>query len=251
MRLATYGASLSAAYAASPTTSVGVGLASALHRFSFSGSGGIASLDPWSEVDVGTLSLPLRIGIDRQWSLALIPSYQLARAEKAPRRDAARYGSVAALTYAAGPRQFIGFGASYYTGLDDDTVFPIVLVDWAIDERWRLANPLSAGPTGPAGLELVYGRGDGWEFGVGSAYRSLRFRLPAASAAAPGGTGTVSGVVGFLRAQYHVTPQITLSAFVGADFAGQIEVNAAGGRTLYSEDVGTSPMLALSLSGRF
>ena len=41
-----------------------------------------------------------------------------------------------------------------------------------------MGNALPAGPTGPAGLELVYRPGEDWRFGpLGGAYRSVRFRL--------------------------------------------------------------------------
>jgi hypothetical protein len=57
-----------------------------------------------------------------------------------------------------------------------------------------------------------------WEAGIGGAYRSLRFRL---------------------------------AVYAGGDIDGEIEVTAKGGRTLHAQDVGSSPTLAVSLSGRF
>lgn len=251
VQLQSVGVSLSLAYGPNPSTSLGVGLSTTEHRFSFDGAGDIASLAPWSDVDLTTLSLPLRFAVDRQWSVSVVPSYQLAREQDAGSDDAQRYGGIVALSYAVSPRQFVGLGASYFTGLDDDTAFPILLVDWQFDERWRLTNPLQAGPTGPAGLELVHRWNERWEAGIGGAYRSLRFRLADDNAAAPGGTGQYSAFIGFARVQYRFNPELTLAVYAGGDFNGEIEVNAKGGRTLQSQDVGSSPMLAVSLSGRF
>lgn len=250
VKLEPIGLSLSAAYAPNPATSVGVGLSQVLHRFEFSGTGPVASLDPWSDVRLTTLSLPMRFAVDRSWSVSFVPSYQLARASGAERDDSARYGGVLSAAYVAGPRRIVGFGLSYFTGLDDDTVFPIIVVDWAIDD-WRLTNPLSAGPTGPAGLELVRRLDDRWEAGVGGAYRSLRFRLADDAAAAPGGTASYSGVLGFARVSYRIAPQLSLSLYAGGEFNGELEVYADGGRTVLSQDVGSAPMIGLALSGRF
>lgn len=251
VQLDSIGASLSVNYAASPRASVGLGLSSFDHRFKFSGSGVVPALDPWSTAHLRTLSVPMRFAIDRQWSLTAVPSYQWAAADDAGGTEAARYGGVVALAYAVSPRQYIGFGLSYFSGLDDDTVFPVLLVEWQLDERWRLTNPLTAGPTGPAGLELVRSFDNGWEASVGGAYRSLRFLLPAENPVAPNGTGSYSGAIAFARLQYRFTPELSLSLFAGAQFGGELEINADGGRNIVSVDHGTAPMVALSLSGRF
>jgi hypothetical protein len=251
VQLNSIGASLSVDYAASPRLSVGLGLSSFDHRFDFSGSGPVASLDPWSTAHLRTVSLPLRYSIDRQWGVTVVPSYQLATADDALNSEGGRYGAIAAVSYAWSPRQFVGVGLSYFTGLDDDTVFPILLVEWQLDEHWRLTNPLTAGPTGPAGLELVRRFDNGWEAGVGGAYRSLRFALNDYNALAPNGTGTYSGAIAFARLQYRLAPELSLSIFGGAQFGGELEIAADGGRTIVSVDHGTAPMVAISLSGRF
>lgn len=251
VQLDSIGVSLSANYAANPRLSVGLGLSSFDHRFKFSGSGLVPQLDPWSAVHLRTISVPMRFAVDRQWSVSVVPSYQIATADEALNGEGARYGSVVAVSYAVSPRQYVGFGFSYFRGLDDDTVFPILLVEWQLDDRWRLTNPLTAGPTGPAGLELVRSFDGGWEASVGGAYRSLRFRLTDYYPPAPNGTGSYSGAIAFARLQYRFTPELSLSLFAGAQFGGELEINADGGRTIVSVDHGTAPMLALSLSGRF
>lgn len=251
VQLDSIGASLSATYSTSPRWSVGLGLSSFDHRFDFSGSGTVPDLDPWSAVHLRTVSVPMRFAIDRQWSVSLVPSYQIATADEALNGEGGRYGSVVAVSYAVSPRQYVGVGVSYFRGLDDDTVFPILLVEWQLDDHWRLTNPLTAGPTGPAGLELVRSFDGGWEASVGGAYRSLRFRLTDYYPPAPNGTGSYSGAIAFARLQYRFTPELSLSLFAGAQFGGELEINVDGGRTIVSVDHGTAPMVALSLSGRF
>jgi hypothetical protein len=251
VQLTPYVLSLSAAYSPSPLWSAGVSLTYAGYDFTFSGRGTLASLDPWSTVALATLSLPLRYAFDRQWSVSVIPSYQIARASGASRSDADVYGGIVALSYVHAPRQIIGLGVSYFYGLDDTRVFPVPIVDWQFDDDWRLTNPLPAGPTGPAGLELVRRLDGGWEAGVGGAYRSVRFRLPDSLAAAPGGVGSYSGFIGFARLAYRAHPQWSISLFLGGDVGGKVEVDGSNGRRLYSEDVDPSPMVGFAVSGRF
>ena len=56
-------------------------------------------------------------------------------------------------------------------------VFPFPVIDWQIDDHWKLTNPFQAGPAGGAGLELNYAFNERWEMGIGGSYRSYVFRL--------------------------------------------------------------------------
>ena len=106
-----------------------------------------------------------------------------------------------------------------------------MLVDWRLSERWRLANPLPAGPTGPAGLELDY---------------SLSEDGPVAN-----GIGEESGVPVFLRATRSFGPNATLYLYAGAVTAGSLTVEDTAGRVLREVDFGTAPLLGITFSARY
>ena len=125
-----------------------------------------------------------------------------------------------------------------------------MLVDWRLSERWRLANPLPAGPTGPAGLELDYSLGDGWNLGLGAAWRSTRFRLSEDGPVA-NGIGEESGVPVFLRATRSFGPNATLYLYAGAVTAGSLTVEDTAGRVLREVDFGTAPLLGITFSARY
>lgn len=95
--------------------------------------------------------------------------------------------------HGVGVKQFgggnrLGVGLGVYDQIEKTSVFPVVIVDWRLNDLWRLVNPLPSGPTGAAGLELDYRFDGNWTAGVGVAYRSVRFRLND-RASAPGGCG--------------------------------------------------------------
>lgn len=238
-------------YAPSRDWSVGLQLTATRYSYDFSGTGPIASLDPWSDVNTVTLGLPVFYAFDQNWSLYAQAIVQRAGTKDADSGESGVYGGLAAINYAFAPNRRIGLGAGYFTGLEDDRVVPLLLVDWQFDENWRLANPLPAGPAGGAGLELVYSFGNGWEAGVGGAYRSLRFRLDETLAAAPNGIGEYSAMLTFARVRYNFSRDVSLDLYAGADFGGEIKLISANGNTLRSDDVATAPLIAISLTGRF
>ena len=231
--------------------SAGINLNAADYRFDFSGDGRLAALDPWSDVRMTTVSVPLRYAFDRQWGLFVQPSYQRAGSRNADAGESAQWGSVAAVTYASAPRKLIGLGAAVFAGLEKTRAFPIVLVDWQLSDRLRLANPLTAGPTGPAGLEIVYALGSGWELAGGGAYRSLRFRLDRELPVAPNGVGEYSGVIGFGRLTYRFDPKVSVDLHVGGAFGTRVKLEDASGNNLVTEHAGTAPFAALTFRARF
>ena len=231
--------------------SVGINLSAADYDFDFSGTGQLASLKPWSKVGMSTVSLPLRYAFDRQWGLFVQPSYQLAGTRNADDGESAQWGGVAAVTYARAPRQLIGLGASAFNGLEKNRVYPILLIDWQLSDKLRLANPLTAGPTGPAGLEIVYALGGNWEVAAGGAYRSLRFRLDRDLPIAPNGVGEYTGLIGFGRLSYRFSPKVSLDLHAGGVFRTNVTLANASGTTLVSEDATNAPIAALSFRARF
>jgi hypothetical protein len=238
-------------YAPGRDWSVGLRLNATRYSYDFSGTGLIASLEPWSDVNTTTLGLPVFYAFDQNWSLYAQAIVQNSGTKDADRGESGVYGGLAAINYAFAPNRRIGLGAGYFTGLEDDRVVPLVLVDWHFDENWRLANPLPAGPAGGAGLELVRNLGTAWEASIGGAYRTLRFRLDENLAAAPNGIGQYSAALAFARARYNFSRDVSLDFYAGADFGGEIKLIDANGNDLRTDNLSTAPLLAISLTGRF
>lgn len=249
--LAFGGLGASLLYAPDRTWSAGLRLAATRYRYDFAGSGPIASLDPWSDVNTVTLGLPVFYAFDPQWSLFAQAIVQRSGTKDADSGESGVYGGLAAINYAFAPDRRVGLGAGYFTGLEEDSVVPLLFVDWQFDDHWRLKNPLQAGPAGGAGLELVRTLGGGWEASIGGAYRSLRFRLDETLAAAPNGVGEYGATLAFARVRYSFGRDLSLDFYAGAEIGGKIKLIDANGNDLRTDNFSTGPVLALSLTGQF
>lgn len=209
--------------------------------------GGVA---PWGSVRRYGVSAPLSLTRADGWSFGLAPSVDWMHEKGADGGKSLTWGAIATATRFRADGNRLGFGLAVFDGLEETSVFPLLVVDWRLSPRWRLTNPLPAGPTGPAGLELDYEWGQGWSLGLGAAWRKTRFRL-ADSGAAARGIGEERGVPVFLRATRSFGAGATLHLYAGAVTAGRLSVEDATGRVLREVDLGTAPLLGATVSARF
>jgi hypothetical protein len=147
--------------------------------------------------------------------------------------DGQSYGAVVGVTKVFSPQLVLGLGAGIFRQIDENKVFPFVIVNWQLDDRWRLRNSLPAGPAGGAGLELAYAIDGNWEIAGGGAYREYRFRLRD-DGPVPGGIGENRGIPLFARLTRKLGPQgrIDLSlAVVG----GRLKRRTQGSATTSSD----------------
>ena len=107
--------------------------------------------------------------------------------------------------------------------IEKASAFPFLIVDWRIYDCWRLVNPLSSGPTGPAGLELNYRFDGNWTAGIGAAYRSLRFRL-SDTGPVRNGVGEERGVPVFVHVTRRLGNEMALYFYGGVVAGGSLRV---------------------------
>jgi len=218
--------------------------------YEFSAPAAFGGLAPWGVVQRYGVAAPLSYTRADGWSLGLTPSVDWIRENGADSGESLTWGAIATATryFADGNR--IGFGLAVFDRLDETRVFPLLLIDWRLSERWRLGNPLPAGPTGPAGLELDYRLGGGWNLGLGAAWRSTRFRLSESGPVA-GGIAEEEGVPVFLRATRSFGPGGTLYLYAGVVTSGRLSVEDASGQVQRQVDFGTAPLFGATFSARF
>ena len=173
---------------------------------SFSNPTAFGATTPWGNVHRYGVSVPLAWALNQEWSLAVAPSVDWFRESGANSSDSLTWGAALSAVRVDPAGNRIGLGVAVFDAIEDTKVFPVIVVDWRLGDRWRLINPLPAGPTGPAGLELDYQFDGGWSLGVGAAYRSLRFRL-SDGGPVPRGVGEINGVPIFARATYDLAKQ--------------------------------------------
>lgn len=209
--------------------------------------GGVA---PWNIVQRYGFSVPLSFALRDGWSVGVTPSADWFRENGAKTSDALVWGATLSAVKRFADGNLLGLGVAVFDRIEQTSVFPIPIVDWRFSSRWRLINPLAAGPTGPAGLELDYLFDSGWTLGVGATWRRTRFRL-SQNGPVPDGIGEISGVPVFLRAFREFAGAYTLNLYAGVVVAGQMRVENARGNLLREDDLNLSPIVGANVTVRF
>ncbi|MEG1971498.1 MAG: hypothetical protein RR101_15410 [Burkholderiaceae bacterium] len=235
------------ATALTPTFRAGLALNAQTVDYRFSG----VAQTPWSDIERIGLSAPMSQGYAGGWVALFNPSIDLIREKGAASSDSLVWGATLAGMKVFAIDQRIGFGAAVYRRFEKTVAFPLLVIDWNLGQGWSLANPLTAGPTGPAGLELRYQLAPRWQAGLGAAYRSLAFRLDEGQAGRVGAVGIESGIPVFARASYALTQDVSLDFVAGVVTMGRLELQNAGGDKLSKRDLGTSALGGISLRGSF
>jgi hypothetical protein len=184
------------------------------------------------------------------WSLGVTPSMDWFRENGASTSDALVWGATITGVKVFEGGNVLGLGLGAFSGIEENTFFPFPIVKWRFSPRWQLINPLAAGPTGPAGLELDYLTDAGWSVGVGVAWRKTRFRLSESGPVA-NGVGQVSGAPIFLRATRVFDGGFTLNLYGGVVVGGQLKVEDPSGNLLRKDDFDMSPIVGANFTMRF
>jgi hypothetical protein len=229
---------------------VGVTVNYDYNDYSFSNPVAFGGVAPWNIVQRYGVAVPLTFGLRDGWSIGVVPSVDWFRENGAKSGDSLVWGAVVSGTKRFADGNRIGLGVGVYDRIEKTQAAPFLVVDWRLGERWRIVNPLAAGPTGPAGLELDYTLGGGWDLGVGVAYRSTRFRL-SETGPVPNGVGAQNGFPVFLRGTYRVRDQMALHLYGGVVTAGDLRVDDPSGNRLIKVDYDPAPFVGATFVARF
>jgi hypothetical protein len=203
--------------------SAGVTLNYDYSDYSFSNPAAFGGVAPWNIVQRYGVAVPLVFALPEGWSLGVIPSVDWFKENGANSGDSVVWGGIVSATKRFADGNRLGLGVGVYDRIEKTSAFPFLIVDWRFSDRWRLVNPLAAGPTGPAGLELDYRLDSNWGLGIGGAWRLTRFRL-SESGPVPNGVGEERGLPVFLRATRNFGAQMSLHVYAGVVAAGELRV---------------------------
>lgn len=218
--------------------------------YDFSDDARLESASPWDQVHGLNLSLPIFRSLGSRWSMLISPSIGSFGASGASFSDTVTYGLTFATTYAFRPDRRLGFGVGAFDRIGQSRAFPFISVDWRLNKKMRLTNPLTVGPTGPAGLELTYEISPSWEFGAGGAYRNIRFRLDNEDLE-PNGIGEQRGIATFVRVLHTVSDKFSLTIYTGLVVSGELRVEDEDAQQRRTVEHDPAPLLAISLSRKF
>lgn len=230
--------------------SIGGTISYTLVDYSFSDVPVLGGFSPWDEIDQWQVALQYRYAIDRESSIFLMPSVTSSGESGVSLSDSIEFGAIFGYTKTFSRELTLGFGGGGFFGLEDSSGFPVIFVYWQMSENWRMSNPFRPGPSGPAGLELVYtGLGD-WEIGFGGGYRVNRFALDDAGSA-PDGFGQNEGAAVFVRASREFQTGGSLDLYVGTVVGGELELEDNDGRLVARTDYDPSILFALAYTHRW
>ena len=233
-----------------PDFSAAISLRYGYESWQFDTPSALGTVAPWGDVNRPAVGFRFAQQISPQLGVFIAPELEWSYESGASASDAKNYGAVFGATQFFSPTLVLGIGAGIFRQIDKTRVFPLLIVNWQIDEHWRVSNPFQAGPAGGAGLEIVRALGGQWELAAGASVRDYRFRLRD-DGPAPNGIGRNQGVPVFARLTRQLGPRGHLDLYAGAVTAGKLRVLDSGGATLSSSNYRPAPLLAASATLSF
>ncbi|MBL4914054.1 autotransporter outer membrane beta-barrel domain-containing protein [Shewanella schlegeliana] len=174
----------------------------------------------WDKIERYRASLSISYRPNKNWMFILAPKLQYAYADTASSSNAQSYGAVFSGMYRFDSGNMLGFGAAYLNDIDEVRTVPFIAVNWQLTEKLSLGNPFSAGFSGPAGLELSYQLSPDWNMGIGTSKRTNRFLIADDEL-----TAEIEEWVAFTRVGWDISQSVSLSAYGGYFFNGELELN--------------------------
>ena len=211
---------------------------------------GVGGRSPWTSINTPALGMNFSYSPAPDWRIGFAPTVEWSGESGTGTGGTATYGAVMSVAHTFSSDLTLGVGAGVFRQIDENKVFPYLLVNWKITDKLRLGNSLPAGPAGGAGLELSYALTDRLLVGVGGAYRVYRFRLND-NGPVPNGIGQNSLVPIFGRVSYQFDTGTRLDLYGAATTGGRLSTTDNSGNTVYSENYKTGLAIALTLSQRF
>lgn len=236
----------------SSSTSVGISVRyeSEFWNWSNMQSYSASGKNPWSTINTPALSLVYSHKLDSDWRLNIAPTVESSGEQGTSLSNSLTFGGILNASKQLSPTLNLGLGTGVFRQIDTVRIFPYLVVDWKITDRWNLNNPFPGGPAGGAGLELTYAATPNFKVSGGAAYRSYRFRLNDSSAYASG-IGQNRFVPIFAKFSYAFDRQTRLDLYAIANVGGALSATNSGGSTVLNTNYKTAPAIALNLVTRF
>ncbi|TMV08093.1 hypothetical protein FGK63_11370 [Ruegeria sediminis] len=209
---------------------------------------GTAANEPWQDVRDIRLSVPIRWASENGLQVLVSPQLRWDYERGASASDGFTYGAFAGVSWQLNPALRIGpaFGVFSEVGTGDLDVFPALLVDWDISDRWNLSTGGGLGATQGPGLSLSYAVSEQFRLGLAVRSERVRFQLND-SGPAPGGVGEDRSIPAVVSLDYTPTRSTSISVFVGAEFDGELRLDDATGREVGRQTYDTAPIAGLAV----
>jgi hypothetical protein len=216
-------------------------------------SGNPTFVDPGFDdvIDIGLRGSFAHV-IDGPWSLFGGVEVSSAAELQADFSSALALGIGGGVQYRASETLSFGLGVAARTRLEDNAfVFPVFVLDWRINDRWRLGNLDWRSGTGEGpGIALTYAASDSITVGVGTEWQFREYRF---AGGGPLGEGALTDQRVPVAAGVRFRPgdRLTLRARAAVDLFTQIETFNQSGASQGEFDVDPALSFSLDLAVRF
>ncbi len=230
-----------------PAFAAGISLRYASEEWLFDSPATFEGMPPWRDLRRAGVGLNLSLALSRTLLVGLSPAVEWANDARADAADGLTYGAVVSAVKVFRPDLTLGTGASIHRRFYSVKVSPFVVVNWKLNEYLRIANTLSAGPEGGAGVELRWTFAPDWELAGGGVTKSDRYRLAPAGPYA-GDIGETSSIPLFARLSRKLGPLFKADLYLGSMAQGRLKIKDSGGREIASDDYRIAPAIAATIS---
>lgn len=209
--------------------------------------------DPWSTIHTVRYRGNFQWTVDDQWSVFGGPIVGVSGEDGADFDEAITGGGMVGVNYRNGESFSIGVGVLMISQIEDDdaAVFPVITVNWRIDDAWTLrSGPLDLGSSGGVGLELAWAFAEKWELAMGAQYQTRRFRLKDVGVP-PNGVGEETSVPIYTRLTWRFAPNATAYVFGGVVAGGELRLETSSGAKISEVDYDPAGIVGLKLNVGF
>lgn len=238
-------------YAFSRRNSIGISVGGGQTNYDFNDKTDFGGGAPWNKIDDTRVTLNGRFGFGETGSIFIIPTLRFNGEKDASSSDSRTWGVFAAATWKVKENLTIGPGIGIFSRLENGTkFFPVLAIDWDINDRWNLSTGRGLASSQGPGLNLSYKLNEDWTLGVAGRYENSEFRLDDEGSAA-GGIGRDQAMPLVFTANLTPTKKLSVSMFMGLEFAGKLKIKDSDGELLEESKYDPALLAGVSFNFRF
>jgi hypothetical protein len=211
---------------------------------------GVAA-EPWNNIDNYRIGLFGRWAMGDGWKVIAGPSIRSYGESGIDLDDGLTAAFFSGVSYKFSDRLTLGPGFGVVEQLEDNTsVFPILLVNWAITERLSMETGGGLAATAGPGLSLIYELADKWKMGLTGRYERKRFRLDS-TGLAKNGVGEDRNIPVILTMNYYIYSGAYIGSVLGINIDGKLRAYSESGQNIYNNSYKSSVNAGLVAAFRF
>ena len=244
-------ASMGLDYAWNSRNSIGISFGGGGSKYDFDDLTGIGDGNPWEEIEDTRISITGRFGFGDTGSIILIPTARYNGEKDSNSSDGRTYGLYAAAAWRISEDLTIGPGIGIFSRLESGSrIFPILVIDWDISDRWNLSTGRGLAASQGPGLTLSYSLSQSWSLGIVARYENIEFRLDE-NGPTPGGVGRDQSIPMVATVNWNPNPVVKLSVFAGIEFNGKLKLKNALDELVDESSYDPAPLFGATFKFRF